>query len=411
VQALILAAGRGSRLGQKSEQMPKCLLQLGHQRLVEHQLEILAEAGVAPVGMVVGYCADQIREVVGIKAEYIENTRWSVTNSLYSFWLAREWVKGPLLVLNSDTVVHPEILDRLLDEPGDAFAYDSDSGNAREHMKVRVEDGRLIDVSKQMPSAEASGENVGILKLTAETARDLFETAGRLVSNGHDRSWLGSGVQQIAKTHFLRAVDVAGVPWGEIDSCYDLELVRKSVLPSIRPDGWRRKLYRRAARWAAAVAAFLLLVFSGYLASRTWLLPPEQAWENLGVDNADKVKIYAGDRMQEWWMLQEGRVAAARVKGPDSVRVDSRVVLPDQAQGKFPYVLELNLDGKRLGWFDQSERPSTTWKHASLPVGRRDRIEVDVPEGSHTLGVSLVASDSGRCLVRIRQVATEDEED
>ncbi len=410
MQALILAAGRGSRLGQKSEQVPKCLLQIGHQRLIEHQLETLAEAGVAPVGMVVGYCADQIREVVGIRAEYIENPRWSVTNSLYSFWLAREWVKGPVLVLNSDTVIHPEILERLLDEQGDAFAYDSDSGNAREHMKVKVEDGRLIDMSKQLPSAETSGENVGVLKFTAETARELFETAGQLVSNGHEKSWLGSGVRKIAGTHCLRAVDVAGIPWGEIDSCYDLDLVRKSVLPSLRHNGRKRRLFRRAAIWAAGVSAFVLLVLVAYLASRTWLLPPDEAWEDVAVEGIETAKIAAGDRTQQWWMLQQGRVAHARVKGPDSVRVDSRVVLPTGARGEFPYVLELGMDGKRLGWFNQSEEPSTRWKHDNQSVGRRDAIKVDVPDGSHNLSVRLVASDSGRCLVRLRRVSSEEED-
>lgn len=75
MQALILAAGRGSRLGESGKDTPKCLLQLDGKRLVEHQLETFAEAGVSPVGMVIGYCADEIREVVGIRAEYVRNPR------------------------------------------------------------------------------------------------------------------------------------------------------------------------------------------------------------------------------------------------------------------------------------------------------------------------------------------------
>ena len=133
--------------------------------MIEHQLETLAEAGVAPVGMVVGYCADEIREVVGIRAEYVSNPRWATTNSLYSFSLAREWVSGPLIVINSDTIIHPEILDRLLQENDNAFAYDSGSGKAREHMKVEVNDGRLVRMSKELPAQESNGENVGVLQI------------------------------------------------------------------------------------------------------------------------------------------------------------------------------------------------------------------------------------------------------
>src|SRR5215510_10812589 len=135
MQALILAAGRGSRLGAKGDSTPKCLLEVDRQPLVEHQLRALAEAGIAPVAMVVGYCADEIEDEVKIRAEFIHNDRWKTTNSLYSFWLAREWVKDAVFVLNSDTLFAPEILNRLLDASGDAIAYDSGSGDAREHMK------------------------------------------------------------------------------------------------------------------------------------------------------------------------------------------------------------------------------------------------------------------------------------
>ena len=64
-QGLILAAGRGSRLGPNSEGIPKPLLQVGRRTLIEHQLEMLAQADVGPVGMVVGYCADEIERFVG----------------------------------------------------------------------------------------------------------------------------------------------------------------------------------------------------------------------------------------------------------------------------------------------------------------------------------------------------------
>ena len=85
MQALILAAGRGSRLGGHTADVPKCLLEVGRRPLIEHQLGTLADAGVGPVGMVLGYCADEIKGVVGIRAEYILNPRWNTTNSLYSF--------------------------------------------------------------------------------------------------------------------------------------------------------------------------------------------------------------------------------------------------------------------------------------------------------------------------------------
>ena len=75
MQALILAAGRGSRLGGTVDGTPKTLLQIGQRHLIEHQLETLAEAGVGPVHLVVGYGAEEVREIVGSRAEFVRQFR------------------------------------------------------------------------------------------------------------------------------------------------------------------------------------------------------------------------------------------------------------------------------------------------------------------------------------------------
>ena len=243
MRGLILAAGRGRRLGDYADGTPKCLLEVGRRRLVEHQLEALADAGVAPVAMVVGYGADEVRETVGIRAEYIHNRRWDQTNSVYSYHLAREWLTGPIVLLNCDVLFHPEILSRLLAVKGDVLAYDSSSGSAPEHMKVKVENGRVVDMAKDLAAEDASGENLGVLCLSAETAQALAERAGKVIAEGGENTWLSSAVRQLAKERPIQALDVAGLPWGEIDSAYDLEHVRKKVWPAI--EGSRRPLRRR----------------------------------------------------------------------------------------------------------------------------------------------------------------------
>ncbi|MCZ6834040.1 MAG: phosphocholine cytidylyltransferase family protein, partial [Acidobacteria bacterium] len=135
----------------------------------------LAESGVGPAGITVGYGADEVRELVGMRAEYIQSSRWASTNSLYSFWLARDWVKGDVMVLNCDVLFSRQIIERLLDAPGDAIAVDRSSGSGREQMKVECAGDRLVAMSKNMTAAERAGENVGILKLTKDTAHRLFQ--------------------------------------------------------------------------------------------------------------------------------------------------------------------------------------------------------------------------------------------
>src|ERR671938_1334467 len=132
MQAVILAGGVGSRLRALSGGKPKCLIEVGGRPLILHQLEALADHGVGPVLVVLGYQAETVKAVIGERAETIVNDRYPETNSPYSLWLAREWVKGPFVLLNSDLLFDPHILERLLEEDGNVLAYDSTSSRGRE---------------------------------------------------------------------------------------------------------------------------------------------------------------------------------------------------------------------------------------------------------------------------------------
>src|SRR5512132_1294933 len=120
VRAIILAAGVGSRLQVLSGGKPKCLVEIGGRPLILHQLEALADHGIGPVLIVAGYKSEEVRAVVGDRAEFVINDRYQETNSLYSLWLARERVDGPFILLNCDLFFTPEILERLIDAPANA---------------------------------------------------------------------------------------------------------------------------------------------------------------------------------------------------------------------------------------------------------------------------------------------------
>ena len=407
MQAVILAAGRGSRLGERGEQTPKCLLQLDERRIIEHQLETLAEAGVAPVAMIVGYCADEIREIVGIRAEYIHNPRWGSTNSLYSFWLSKKWVKGPVIILNSDTVIHPDILNRLMSVEGDAVAYDSCSGNAPEHMKVNVVGRELKDMSKDLPVEKSHGENVGILKFSSESAQRLFQIAGGLLQEGHEKSWLGSAVRELIKERSVRAIDIAGLPWGEIDSCYDLDFVRKAVLPRIKTPVSPFMVIKRVVRNLVVPVLSVLILILGY---HSYMGEARENWENSPIVGAESVLIESNKSEQRWWMLSGKLSPWAKVYGPDTIVVDSRALFDSDSKRKEAnYVLEVSLDGKRVDWLMNTSKRSSRWHHNGDGLGQREWARIELPEGEHTLGIRLVASDTKRSLIRVRRSSMDDD--
>lgn len=234
VQAVILAAGRGSRLEHLTRRTPKCLLEIGGKALLDHQLAALAALGIHDVTIVAGYRANDVRRVAGSRARIVANEAWDTTNSLYSVSLCRERIRGDLLVLNCDVLVQPLALQRLLAQGPNAFLYDSSSGNGDEHMKVELRGDRLVRMSKSLPVHRSDGENVGILLFEAAAARDLFRHAGALLEAGQREVWMAAAVERVAQTVPLRGVDIADLPWIEIDFPEDLERARRQIWPKLR---------------------------------------------------------------------------------------------------------------------------------------------------------------------------------
>lgn len=400
MQALILAAGRGSRLGNSGHNTPKCLLEIGRRRLIEHQLDTLAETGIGPTSLTVGYGADEIRELVGMRAEYIQNTRWATTNSLYSFSLARDWVEGDVMVLNCDVLFCRQVIERLLDTPGDALAIDRSSGAGREQMKVRVADGHLAAMSKGMLPAEAAGENVGILKLTAETARRLFQHAEDLIRQGHEKDWLGAAVNRLCLETPIKAVDISRLPWIEIDFPVDLDRARREVWPAIKKADGRWFTTWQRLRWAALAALFVLALAMSPLLSTLTPQPEPLEWDSLPIDSLATARIQLGDRDQGWWLLPAGVTGTIQV-GPGPLRVETRLL--DHPGDQVEYVLETTLGDLPASYHQLTTRLSGKARHEDWLISHKERLSLEAPDEKRTLKVRILAPSRADCLIRVRQ--------
>ncbi|MBM3226426.1 MAG: phosphocholine cytidylyltransferase family protein [Candidatus Tectomicrobia bacterium] len=235
MQAIILAAGRSSRLASALQGQPKCLAPLDDLYLIEYQLEMLRYCGITEVCIVLGYRAEEVRSVVGRRCHYILNERYAETNSLYSLSLARHWVRETFLVLNCDVLAHPHIYRQLLATPGNALAYDSRSGTEDEHMKVVFANGQLQRISKALPAVDSQGENVGLLKFATWSVEPFFREAQAALALEGDNQWAPAAVQRFALNWPMGGVDITGMPWIEIDFPEDLEAASTRVWPTIRP--------------------------------------------------------------------------------------------------------------------------------------------------------------------------------
>ena len=192
MRAVILAAGKGSRLEPASGETAKCLLDLGGITLIERQFGYLRASGIGEIAVVVGFQAERIQRACGPEVEYIENPIFAETNSMYSLWLARHVFGNGFVVLNSDVLFHPQLLTDLLTakhEDAILVSYRNGTKYGDEEMKVKMSGGLLLDISKTINPDEADGENVGIVKFGKTGAVVLLKEMDALVASGELRSW------------------------------------------------------------------------------------------------------------------------------------------------------------------------------------------------------------------------------
>ncbi len=238
MKGIILAAGKGSRLNGTAGDKPKCLLRVGNTTLVERQIDTLRATGIDDIAVVVGCQADSVRRVCGRGLQFVENTRFAQTNSLYSLWLARPLLLDGFVVMNCDVLLHPQLLaDLVTSRHEDALLLDySDGPLGEEEMKVRVRCGRVVAMSKTMPADEADGENVGVVRFGSDGARRLVDLLDARVAAGGLRDWAPRAFDDFAKERPLHAISTRGYPWTEIDFPEDYHRAVNEILPDIERD-------------------------------------------------------------------------------------------------------------------------------------------------------------------------------
>jgi len=241
MRGIILAAGRGSRLNGTAGDKPKCLVRAGGMTLLERQVRALRRAGIDDIVVVVGCQADRVRQSCGAGIQYVENSRFAETNSLFSLWTARALLYEGFVVLNCDVLFHPVLLEELLATDHDAallidYRAEGQSPYGDEEMKVKVRDGRVIDIAKTLDPADADGENLGIVKFGPASAPALVAILDRIVADGGLRDWAPKAFREFAQHHPLHAIGTNGAPWIEIDFPEDFQRAVRDVLPAIESD-------------------------------------------------------------------------------------------------------------------------------------------------------------------------------
>jgi NDP-sugar pyrophosphorylase family protein len=113
--ALLLAAGAGTRLQPLTDDSPKCLTEVCGIPILRRLVSCLVEEGFSRLVVVVGYRDGQIRDYLerhasGLAIDFVDCREYATTNNIYSLWLARDHIREPFVLIESDLVFDSHLL-------------------------------------------------------------------------------------------------------------------------------------------------------------------------------------------------------------------------------------------------------------------------------------------------------------
>lgn len=236
MKALILAAGRGSRMHALTEKTPKCLLPLFERTLLEWQLEALKFAGIEQILAVTGF---QREKILPFFKSHFHNEKWACTNMAYSLLQADSILTTQeVLISYSDIVFHPSIIKLLISSQSSiAITYDvwwkklweSRFANPLDDAEsFKCKGNKLTEIGQKAQSMEQiEGQYMGLIKVQPSSWKMMKELITPTIS-------LTELLNQILRRNgTIQALPVKG-KWCEVDRVEDLNLYEKKLLGPLK---------------------------------------------------------------------------------------------------------------------------------------------------------------------------------
>ena len=221
-KAILMAAGRGTRISRTVEDDCKCTLDIGGVPLIRHTVQMLLDADIE-VHMVVGFNKFRIMESLqGLPVTFHENVFFPITNSLASLWFARDELKGKAVILgNADVYWEENLLTVLLEEERDCVMLCDSSRVEQGDYLFNVVDDIIVSYGKGIDCRKANCEYVGLALVRGEMVARCRERLLQMIEWQRVGDWWEQVLYSMTSERPIWAKDISGYFWAEIDYVED----------------------------------------------------------------------------------------------------------------------------------------------------------------------------------------------
>ncbi|RAX51936.1 sugar nucleotidyltransferase [Helicobacter sp. 16-1353] len=248
MKALILAAGRGTRLAPLTDSIPKCMVLYNNKPIIDYELEVLKNNGISSIAVVGGYLNDVLKKYVNTKIEYFFiNDNFHNTNMVSTMFCAKDFMKlcieqkEDLIISYADIIYNDIVVEKLKNYNGEfGVIIDKDWhklwSNRFENPLIdaetlKLKDNKIIEIGKKPTHIdEIQGQYIGLFKISYSFLETMIAFYDSLDKNAvydgkdFDNMYMTSFIQKlIDRFNNIEPVFI-NRGWVEIDSPKDLEM-------------------------------------------------------------------------------------------------------------------------------------------------------------------------------------------
>lgn len=230
MRALLLAAGKGTRISRYLSGNPKCTVDIGGEPLICYTLNLLKKKGITEVAMVLGYKAEIIRETVrDFDVKFYTNPFYDVTNSIASAWFAKEFLKDTddLLIMNADVFLEEGILDEMMASKYSPVLFSDETRKEEADYKFYYENNILMKYGKELTGADITGEYIGAAKLDADFIPEFVRQLEAMIATQQHSVWWENVLYAMTDRREIYVQNIENKFWAEVDYIEDYERILK----------------------------------------------------------------------------------------------------------------------------------------------------------------------------------------
>ena len=246
MQAIILAAGMGRRLGKYTRDNTKCMLPVNGVRLIDRMLEQLCQLGLSRLVMVVGYKGRELMDYIGdryegrLHIEYAENPVYDKTNNIYSLALVKEkMLEDDTLLIESDLILDDSLFQMILDDPYPNLALVAKHETWMDGTMVQIDkENNIINFvpKKAFKYSEVDSyyKTVNVYKFSKDFSTKVYlpflDAYCKVMGNNEYYEQVLRVITLLDQAN-LKALPIGDKPWYEIDDVQDKDIAEAIFSP------------------------------------------------------------------------------------------------------------------------------------------------------------------------------------